>query len=426
MVGASQLRLFEPSLRDSAETTAASWLSYSVDNRFIYRHVRRRSGALATSRVVAATNSGDLAADFELSWLRSAARPHNEATDRSLRVADLFSGLGGMSIGISEACRALNLSCEVAYGAELDPSKGEVYASNLAPREMEVRPVEEAMDGDLGAPPSPSERSLIERVGRVDFLMGGPPCQGHSDLNNHTRRDDIRNGLISRMARFAELFKPKYVVIENVQGVRHDRQRAASHTAAYLRTLGYDVAELLVPFHRIGVPQSRRRYMLVATTENLDGIREFEALDRGSRTVGWAIADLLDCQSKDTFNTSAKHSPENDRRIRYLFEHDLLDLPDRERPACHRLKDHAYKAVYGRMRWDQPAPTITTGFGSTGQGRYVHPLRPRTLTPHEAARLQTIPDFVGFGQAGRTQLQKMIGNSVPPLVMTMLGLSLLR
>jgi DNA (cytosine-5)-methyltransferase 1 len=135
------------------------------------------------------------------------------------------------------------------------------------------------------------------------------------------------------------------------------------------------------------------------------------------RPVSWALADLVDCTSDAVFDTAAVHSPENERRIRYLFEHDLYDLPDQERPPCHRTKAHSYRSVYGRMRWDEPAPTITTGFGSTGQGRFVHPLRPRSLTPHEAARLQTLPDFFQFGDPGRTQLQKMIGNSVPPLAM---------
>ena len=71
--------------------------------------------------------------------------------------------------------------------------------------------------------------------------------------------------------------------------------------------------------------------------------------------------------------------------------------------------------MYGRLRWDRPAQTVTSGFGSMGQGRYVHPLRPRTLTPHEAARLQFLPDYVDFSRvAKRTALATMIGNVAPP------------
>lgn len=79
---------------------------------------------------------------------------------------------------------------------------------------------------------------------------------------------------------------------------------------------------------------------------------------------------------------------------RISFENNLFELPNSERPDCHRLKPHSYKSVYGRMYWDRPAPTITRGFGSTGQGRFVHSLLKRTITPHEAARIQFFPDFL--------------------------------
>lgn len=82
--------------------------------------------------------------------------------------------------------------------------------------------------------------------------------------------------------------------------------------------------------------------------------------------------------------------------------------------------------MYGRLRWDAPAQTITSGYGSMGQGRYVHPGRRRTLTPHEAARLQTIPDWFTLASAGtRTALARMIGNAVPPLLGIALGRLLL-
>ena len=82
--------------------------------------------------------------------------------------------------------------------------------------------------------------------------------------------------------------------------------------------------------------------------------------------------------------------------------------------------------MYGRLRWDEAAQTITTGFGSIGQGRYVHPARRRTITPHEAARLQTFPDWYDFGKGTtRAALATMIGNAVPPLLMVALGLEVI-
>ena len=101
----------------------------------------------------------------------------------------------------------------------------------------------------------------------------------------------------------------------------------------------------------------------------------------------------------------------------WLFEHGEHNLPNPERPTCHRT-EHSYRSMYGRLWWDEPAQTITSGFGSMGQGRYVHPLRQRTLTPHEAARLQFLPDFMAFDlvKTTRSALATMIGNAAPPML----------
>ncbi|MER2218888.1 DNA cytosine methyltransferase [Methylobacterium brachiatum] len=429
MFGAAQLRLPLDADNDfaSCETDVGAAPSFSLDGQHIFKHVRRRNGTLATSAVLRTAESGDLAADFDLSWLRSRAISSVKTHGKALRVADLFAGCGAMSLGAREAGRALQLPLDFALAAELDPIKAGVYARNLEPKEMLVGPLENVVDGHPGEPATAAERELVGRVGKIDILLGGPPCQGHSDLNNHTRRNDVRNQLVTRMARFAELFSPAYVILENVQGVRHDRLQVATATATQLAGLNYTVEEILLDCITLGVPQRRRRYMLVAKRGGQLGLNDaLAAINLPPRPVSWALADLLELEAEDTFNTSAVHSAENERRIRFLFEQDIYDLPDEERPACHRTKTHSYRSVYGRMSWNQPAQTITTGFGSTGQGRFVHPLRPRTLTPHEAARLQTVPDFFDFGEPGRTQLQKMIGNSVPPLAMAAVATQLLR
>jgi DNA (cytosine-5)-methyltransferase 1 len=428
LVGAVQIQL--PLCTDSLVSVAElrrKQLSFDYRRGKVCKTVCREDGSAALSAVKRLAFSGDPAADFDLSWLRTRSWPSITGAEGALRVADLFSGCGGMSLGLFEACRNLQRPVEFAFAAELDPIKAEVYSQNFTPTNLHVGPLELVLDGDLGAAPTGSELGLVAALGRIDVLLGGPPCQGHSDLNNHTRRKDVRNGLFTRMGRFVELFSPEYVVIENVQGVRHDLLRSASATAAELVRLGYEVEEVIVDCASLGVPQTRRRYMLVASRNKRPGIRDAIArFKQPPRSVGWALFDLLDSNIKDVFNTAAVHAPENERRIRFLFDNDLYDLPDDERPTCHRTKVHSYKSVYGRMRWELPAPTITTGFGSTGQGRFVHPFRQRTLTPHEAARLQTFPDFFKFGDPGRTQLQKMIGNSVPPLAMSAVALGLLR
>lgn len=101
----------------------------------------------------------------------------------------------------------------------------------------------------------------------------------------------------------------------------------------------------------------------------------------------------------------------------WLIDEDEYDLPNPMRPKCHHDDSHTYNAMYGRLAWDDPAPTITTGFGSMGQGRFVHPAKPRTITPHEAARPQTLPDFFDLDMTkGRGAWATVIGNAVPPLL----------
>ena len=142
------------------------------------------------------------------------------------------------------------------------------------------------------------------------------------------------------------------------------------------------------------------------------------------RSIGWAIRDLETQVGGTPFDSGAAVSPDNRRRIAWLFDNKEYDLPNPQRPVCHHSK-HSYGSMYGRLRWSEPAQTLTTGFGSMGQGRYVHPSRRRTLTPHEAARVQTFPDYFDFGATSRTPLARMIGNAVPPLLNIVPGESLI-
>jgi DNA (cytosine-5)-methyltransferase 1 len=303
-----------------------------------------------------------------------------------------------------------------------------VYKRNFPEASALDSPIESVLDGDLGARPSSAEREFIASVGTINLLVGGPPCQGHSSLNNHTRRDDPKNRLYERMARFAELFRPKHIIIENVSAVLHDRGRVVDRTVSSLVRLGYMVDQHIVDVATLGVPQRRRRHVLVASLgrkPNVAGILASYAQE--PRTVGWAIGDLLRTKPSGPFDTAGVASKANQKRIDYLVRQNVHDLPDRLRPDCHKLKEHSYKSVYGRMYWDQPAQTITSGFTCMGQGRYVHPKLSRTLTPHEAARLQSIPDFFRFGsEVPRTALSNLIGNAVPPKLTYVLALDLLR
>ena len=394
--------------------------------------MRTRDGGAVESSVpfASAADPDDPAAAYDSAWLRSRIRSISSGARGIVRVADLFAGAGGMSVGLDEAGRALDLRIEHVLAADIDAEALATYRHNFSPAVAEDRPVQELVDSPLGAALSPAERAFRIAVGHVGLVVGGPPCQGHSDLNNHTRREDPKNALYERMARVAEVCEPEHLVIENVPGVRHDRTGVFERTITALARLGYNVDSAKIPAEMLGVPQRRHRAVIVASRSPCVGEGFLRGVvgryARGERSVEWAIGDLLDLSSDDPMDRVTSVSTESQKRIDWLFDHDEHDLPDELRPDCHRTKKHTYKSVYGRLYWDRPAWTITTGFQVMGQGRFLHPLRRRVITSREAARLQFFPDFFDFGRTSRKRYAKMIGNAVPPKLAYVLGLELLR
>lgn len=392
--------------------------SFTLEGERILRHINLNNGKTYTSPVIVSdfqnlsTQVTD--ADYYQRWLQSTEKPYGDISRGEIRVIDLFCGCGGLTLGISEACRALGYKFSSVLGADLSPAALELYKRNFAPLHTISEPIEYIIDSQINAELSKSEREFVKTVGVIDVLIGGPPCQGNSDLNNHTRRSDTRNLLYLRMIRCAEIVRPKFILIENVPGVQHDKHNVVKVAEQELKALGYQVDLGMIDVSKIGVPQKRKRFFLIASKDkevSLDrAIRQH--LSQGNN-VGWAIADLLNSESDDVFNSPAHSSATNLKRIDFLFEQDIYDLPNSQRPDCHRLKKHSYTSVYGRMHWEDPAPTITGGFGSNGQGRFVHPKKRRTLTPHEAARLQFFPDYFDFDGVKRRELQQIIGNAVP-------------
>lgn len=388
---------------------------YVDDGAVIRREIAYGGGTSTDSK--RRPDNGDLspAGAFEIARLRE-RKPPLDAAGGPFAIVDAFSGCGGLSLGVHEAVRVLGWRPETVLALDTNEPSMAVFSDNFNPSRVMTDPIEKTVSGAIGSRLSLSERELKRDLGRVDLLVGGPPCQGHSDLNNHSRRNDPKNFLYGRMARLAEVLNPRAILIENVPGAVHDHNRIVQRTQSELIENGYEVTEAAIRADEVGAPQKRRRHFTVALRDShVGGFHEhLEAMKHAPLSVMSAIGDLLDFESDRVFDTSAKHSATNQARIEYLFDNDLYDLPDDQRPDCHRLKPHSYKSVYGRLRPDEPAPTITSGFGSTGQGRFVHPLRPRSLTPHEAARLQGFPDWFSFESANqRGALQEMIGNAVP-------------
>lgn len=359
---------------------------------------------------------GDPATLFDQALLRRATTPTLSSRGEAVRVVDLFSGCGGLSLGAREASRAIGRPFEVVLAIDASQTSLGVYKENFHPNLAYACDIQSVLDGQTGSTPTRKEVLLRKLVGRVDLLLAGPPCQGHSDLNNHTRRTDERNKLYERVGRFAEIVRPRSILVENVRTIVHSRDRSLKQTMDLLRALGYTVDASIVDASELGVPQVRRRHVLLASLDKRVTVGDVVSRHRVStiRTVRWAIEDLSRERRDGIFTRPTRHTEENRRRMEFLGANRRLNLPNRLRPPCHRDGGHTYKSMYGRLSYDLPAATITGGFGSPGQGRFIHPTQCRTLTPHEAARLQCFPDWFKFsGVMSRTALAEMIGNAVP-------------
>lgn len=394
--------------------------SFALTGQLVERVVKPRNGEAVRKAVPnipgpAAKGETEAPHRYLNGWLRESTRPVSTGAD--FRVVDLFSGCGGLSLGIDEAIRATGRNPVSALALDMNQDAIEVYRRNFNPEVSLADPITSVVDRAVGDPASPVESDFRAMAGFTDLLIGGPPCQGNSDLNNHTRRNDPRNELYFSLVRAAEILRPQYVIIENVPGVLRAKNRAVQRAAESLLGMGYEVESLVLNAHSFGSAQSRKRHFLVAARD----VSELPTMGTVEERFGVPPQNILDAihdvglePEKGVFGTSARHNSDNQARMEYLLANNIWELPNSLRPACHRDRAHSYTSVYGRMRPDQPAPTITSGFGSTGQGRFMHPYAPRTLTPHEAARVQGFPDWFSFDAVKyRRALQSMIGNAVP-------------
>ena len=400
---------------------------------------RRRSAAkgpnapTGTPATLAGLDLDDSTAAEDLAFLRAPTWPADGNTGPELTVVDLFCGCGGMTLGVWEAARRAGRNARAVLACDISESQLAVYAANFGTKSVKNEDLNR-ISSLIGSAPTPLEIRLLRplRDQRIDFLVAGPPCQGHSNLNNHTRRSDPKNELYPKVARAAELIAPTHILIENVPGVMNDHGEAVNRTIEALHSLDYVTTSGVVSLAKLGVAQTRKRHLLVATKATRDAsLIDFAKLTSGfttaPRSLRWAIDDLQATEGSGIVNETPGMTDRTKERVDWLFDNDMYNLPDTERPDCHRTKPHTYQSVYGRMDWESPAPTITSGFMTMGRGRFVHPLERRTLTPREAARVQFFPDFYDFSPlTTRKSIGEAIGNAVPPKMSMVFAAALLR
>jgi len=322
---------------------------------------------------------------------------------KSLTAIDLFSGCGGLTLGLKLA------GFNVVAAVENDPLAVATYQDNHP--EVLVCP------NDIQRVKAASLRKRLKlEVGELDLLAGCPPCQGFSSLrtrNGARQKRDKRNRLITNMLRFARAFRPKTIMMENVPGLAD--HWSFKELCRDLRRLGYRIEWDIKDARHYGVPQRRKRLILVAG-------RRFDVPlakeSKPTKTVRKAIGDL---KKPGTSRDKLQNIPENRSKkvlnmIRAVPKDggSRTDLPKSRQLDCHKRTD-GFKDIYGRMAWDQQAPTITGGCFNPSKGRFLHPEQDRAITLREAAILQSFPRRYRFpADKSKESIALMIGNALPP------------
>lgn len=327
---------------------------------------------------------------------------------------DLFCGSGGVTAGLKAA------GWKVLAAVDNDPIAARTYRTN----HPEVALLEE----DIRAEGIGARLKAATRSGAIDLMVICAPCQPFSS-QNRSGKVDSRDQLIVRSVPLIEIIRPRIVFFENVPGLASSRHSAIlEELTRRMAALDYYLSGPLVrDAADFGVPQRRRRCIMLAS-RCPEAVERFKALDLTAprSSVSEAIGDLPplgpgeQCRT-DALHRARRHSALALQRLRAIPRDggSRRSLPPALRLACHS-DDNSFPDVYGRMAWSAVAPTLTTGCTDVTKGRFAHPEQDRSITPREAARLQTFPDdYVFIGNSA--QLSRQIGNAVPPLMITKLA-----
>lgn len=320
---------------------------------------------------------------------------------------DLFAGCGGLALGFKQA------GFLPAGAVEMDPDAAATYAANIDPA---------IVVADI---------SRVREWPKVDVVVGGPPCQGFSQLGTRDPHDP-RNRLWREYLRALDATGADRFVMENVPQLLHSDQFAMFRAEVERR--GFKVATGVLCAADFGVPQVRRRAIVIGSKSgeiamptpthgpgSHDGrpwvtVREAlsspPALPEQADGRNWHV----DRPSiRDASRTRYRAVPQDGgNRFQMQAHLDSCGQGDLV-PACWRRKTTGTTDVFGRLWWDRPALTVRTEFFKPEKGRYLHPTADRPITVREAARLQSFPDDFVFPEEQRmVSVARQVGNAVPP------------
>jgi len=342
---------------------------------------------------------------------------------------DLFSGAGGLNLGLERA------GIKSVIANEIEENFSKTHSLNFPGCRMINKSIFEV---DFR-----SEIGSLGLEGGIDLVAGGPPCQGFSTVGKKDASDP-RNSLFVQFLRAVEEVGPRFVLFENVAGFKRlYKGEMYRKTVGGLDALGFDSVSAVLNAKNYGAPQSRERTIILAWR------RGERPLDMPSPTHGTkdkpfltlmdAISDLPQlhpgeerrdylCDPENEYQREMRASgclltehrcSRYGEHIRKVMSHvpeggSIMDVPEELRPKGY------FKNTYARLLPDQPCPTITRNFGTPSSSRCIHPWQNRALSTREGARIQGFPDNYRFhGGKGSKNLQ--IGNAVPPALALALG-----
>lgn len=345
-----------------------------------------------------------------------------KTSDSPVSAVDLFCGAGGLTHGLIQA------GIKVEAGIDIDKSAEYAYVTN--------NPGAKYLCWDVGAKYYPSIEKLFAED-KIRLLAGCAPCQPFSKLTQAIDRHQCWD-LLNNFGRFVSRIQPELVTMENVPELAERGRTVFDKFVNGLRRLDYHVDWRIVRCEEYGVPQLRRRLVLLASRLGELKVPEGKLTTEGKwKTVRKTIGKLPPLKSgeespNDRLHVAARLSDLNLKRIRATRRDggNRHDWPKRLMLECHKKSSgERYHSIYGRMWWDRPSPTMTTLCTGIGNGRFGHPEQDRSITLREAALLQSFPQGYEFWPSGtklnRSAVSRMIGNAVPPRLAKALGLAIM-
>lgn len=344
---------------------------------------------------------------------------------KSLTAIDAFCGAGGLSTGLAK------VGFDILLGFDLD--KKCVETLKLNSKTIRHTTIQSDVKDMLGG-------KLLKHAkigkGELDLLAGGPPCQGFSVQRTIGGDRDARNLLVDDYGDLIAEVEPRFFLMENVPGIGGKRGREiVDRFKDRMTEIGYFCHEKILDAQDYGVPQRRRRFIVVGEKVTGTGpLFEWPKLVRAKAantvraTIGHLPAPPTNGSDHPDFfgHRSDRLSELNKARLMALKEGQARDdLPAHLLADCHRVSSDVigHRNVYGRMTWDEVAPTITARFDSFTRGKFGHPDQLRSISLLEGALLQTFPESYHFCGT-KVDIARQIGNAVPPRFAAAIGRSI--